>query len=212
MRRSHLLRGKLVCLYYMGLAALLPAVPSKAEIPLFGFTDEVAQGGLGERGYVQFGYSYDPSGKHYTGYLFDDAIRTVNDVGTTFTATLSSANFAQFVNYLTDGSKEDLGWSVSEGADGSFGAGKTSDESHWIFGHNRDPRVDLHGDTISRVTLTLDSWGAVDVGSEAFTQVRFTVMCYGRGPVVGNFTDFTPEPSLWLPAAGSVALLVRRRR
>lgn len=182
------------------LAGLLFIAPSTFGGVLFGFRwDE--QLGTPSDATTYFTFGYGP--KHDDpGVLFGNAMRSTADAGRTFTADAGSPGWDQFVARITDGKDEYM-------TIGLDGPGHATNEGRFIYGHKGDPnfggmldpRIDLHGDTLTSVTMTVNSWNETVVanygGNPFFTfyDINFTVTAHGSGPLIGNFTDFTPEPS-----------------
>ena len=191
------------------------ASASGAEEVLFGFTIDDKVGNLANESsaYIAFGYTPQPAGD-----LFGEAPRSLADSGTTFTATTGSPNFSDFVSKITDGQNELLNLVLLSPT--TLGGGDLQGlETDFIYRTPdvNDPHPDLQGDSISRVTMKINSFTAEagTVDSNPFTNfdANVTVAVYGNGPAVGYVTDYTPEPSsVGIVAFPIAALLVRRKR
>ena len=199
----------------VGLALLHSA--AHADMPLFRYTENLNIGGphVEPSAYVYVAYTDEialnppPTASNA---LFAEAPRSAADVGKVFTETSGSPAFADFADKITDGMEmvnghyELISFSIENGA------GEDAFEAHYIF---RTPSlevphtIDLHGDTISRLTLSIDQFDFRTPPGESVPYIFATVTltCYGSGPVVGVI----PEPST-LGSLGCCLLAVRRRR
>jgi hypothetical protein len=118
--------------------------------------------------------------------LFEGRTYGPANVGSVFTATSATdADFDAFVSRLTDGF---LGWFVF-GATDNWAAGMS--EPLEIWGDEADPRVDLHGYTITSISFRLDRFGP---SGETGQNVE----------VVGSFYADTLEPVVGVGVPGTV--------
>ena len=122
---------------------------------------------------------------------------TVADVGKT--VSVPAASNIPLGIALTDGVLENLSFDVN-----GIGDGYAVPEPYAIFGNQYDPRIDLHGDTITSYSLTLNS---LSVSNNGY-QYQTTFAAYGYGPVQG-----VPEPgTLVMLLVICAGCTVRRRR
>ena len=207
------MRLSLTCVAALALG--LPAAPLPAAMILFSYSTRLVTSE--PSGYMLVGYNppvLSPLPRDSPGMLFGDNTVSAADSGKTFTATDGSPGFSLFAQKLTDGVNEQFAvtYSYSNG-----GVGMVADESTFVFGTPPlgalDPRIDLHGDTVSSATLTIngftvDSITDPESGPRTVYDIDVTVSAYGTGPVVGSI----PEPSSLGPVALALALLRTRSR
>jgi hypothetical protein len=139
--------------------------------------------------------------------LFADSLISTADIGRTLVADSSQTDFAGFVNRLTNGRANGIGYLFGPPAGGGGGLFAASETA---FFNLPAGTIDFAGSTITSLTFTVNDFSSVPwAGHPGYTQLHVNGDLAVRG---APGATPTPEPvSLLLLATGVAPLVLRRR-